>query len=635
MGRHRSRSSRRRFTLLATIAAAALLALTGAWATTTANADPARLLDASATPAVAVDPDPNAVELGVRFSASTAGEISAIRFYKTPSNAGPHTAALWDSRGKLLARASFSDETASGWQTATLDQPIKISAGRSYTASYTVPHGHYAVTENAFTRATRNGQLSIPARGGVYTYSPGRYPTQSYRASNYFVDVSFLADGSGSPTTPPPSTAPASPASTPAPSTTATPPPSSTPTPTPTDGDGQLKPGSHVTVRQLDGGLGYYDQFANGLPSSPDYFPVGVWLESIIQPGDVKTDQAAGINTYVDLTASSDPSIAATLGSYSLTDIPSAVANGYVTTDEADMWTGPGSAPWTGAYPGQGALCLPESAQCGYSVIDTLKRDAPTGSMTYANYGKGIAFWENAAQAKPFVDAVDLVSDDLYWFTDPGICGATTGGWGPGTGVALTDAQCRLAANYGWTIDKVRSLTGGDKPVWGFVEDGHPFTEDDSATITGPQLRAAVWSSIIHGARGIIYFNHDFGGSCISQHVLRDSCGTAIRPTVTAVDAQIAQLAPVLNSPFLDGLVSASGTVDTMAKVYGGSTYIFAGSAQQGAQTVSITSRCGAGTTAEVLGENRSLPVSNGVFTDTFADGNAVHIYRVDASCGL
>ena len=32
---------------------------------------------------------------------------------------------------------------------------------------------------------------------------------------------------------------------------------------------------------------------------------------------------------------------------------------------------------------------------------------------------------------------------------------------------------------------------------------------------------------------------------------------------------------------------------------------------------------------ATVVGEGRSIPITNGRFTDTFADGNAVHIYRI------
>ena len=40
---------------------------------------------------------------------------------------------------------------------------------------------------------------------------------------------------------------------------------------------------------------------------------------------------------------------------------------------------------------------------------------------------------------------------------------------------------------------------------------------------------------------------------------------------------------------------------------------------------------------AAVVGENRTIPVRKGVFSDNFADGNAIHIYRINggSTCGL
>jgi hypothetical protein len=105
---------------------------------------------------------------------------------------------------------------------------------------------------------------------------------------------------------------------------------------------------------------------------------------------------------------------------------------------------------------------------------------------------------------------------------------------------------------------------------------------------------------------------------------------------VTAVNQQVAELAPVLNSPFVDGLLTTTGKVDTAVKAYNGSFYVLAGSAQAGSQSVSFTSECTAATTATVLGENRTIAVSGGKFTDSFADGNAVHLYQLNGgTCGL
>ena len=114
-------------------------------------------------------------------------------------------------------------------------------------------------------------------------------------------------------------------------------------------------------------------------------------------------------------------------------------------------------------------------------------------------------------------------------------------------------------------------------------------------------------------------------------------------------NAAVAALAPVLNSPFAlgyatvnpagwkfgDGRSYASmfGGFDVMAKYSSGHFYIFAMprySATTTNQTATFTIKNTGATTAIVIGENRSIPITNGVFSDTFANGNTVHIYRLD-----
>ena len=74
-----------------------------------------------------------------------------------------------------------------------------------------------------------------------------------------------------------------------------------------------------------------------------------------------------------------------------------------------------------------------------------------------------------------------------------------------------------------------------------------------------------------------------------------------------------------------------------MVKWQGGHFYVFAGSAGATAATGLFSIRCVGNATARVLGENRRIPVRRGSFADSFADGNAVHIYRIDggSACGL
>ncbi len=70
------------------------------------------------------------------------------------------------------------------------------------------------------------------------------------------------------------------------------------------------------------------------------------------------------------------------------------------------------------------------------------------------------------------------------------------------------------------------------------------------ATASPRQARAAVWHSLIAGARGIIYFQHSFSGPCVNHHALRDNgCYQAMIDTITSVDAQIRSIAPALNGP--------------------------------------------------------------------------------------
>lgn len=393
------------------------------------------------------------------------------------------------------------------------------------------------------------------------------------------------------------------------------------------------------SVRPVDGGTEYFAQFNGSLPTSSEFFPVGVWLEGIVSEDDVRLDSDAGINLYVDLTPDSNLELLDGDGPFALSSLASPKTNGAVLADEADMWGGPGDAAWTGNWPGQGEICTPAEKRCGYTLQQQLASGVSDSKMTYSNYGKGVTFWWSDEEAARFVNTYqDVVSADNYWFTDPNICGLGEGAALVGGKRPLTDSECRLAANYGWTVDRVRSLVSpvGSKPVWAFVELGQPFDASTKAT-TGPQIRAAVWSSIIHGARGIIYFNHSFGGECRSFHLLRTPCAQQTRADVLVLNRQLAALAPVLNAPFLDGAVKHSNTVHSAVKVYDGSLYIMSGSAQASGQEVLFELPCLAqgGGTVDVLNEDRTIKVQDGGFRDSFNDGNAVHIYRIDGAAAL
>ena len=145
-------------------------------------------------PQTASNPDAAAVELGTAFTPSRDGTIRAIRFYKGAGNGGTHTGSIWSTQGARLATVTFTNETATGWQTADLAQPLPVTAGTTYVVSYLAPQGRYSVTSGFFNQAWTRGDLTAPAgNNGRFMYGGG-YPEYSYLSTNYFVDVVFARD---------------------------------------------------------------------------------------------------------------------------------------------------------------------------------------------------------------------------------------------------------------------------------------------------------------------------------------------------------------------------------------------------------------------------------------------------------
>jgi Domain of unknown function (DUF4082)/Bacterial Ig-like domain/Bacterial Ig domain/Purple acid Phosphatase, N-terminal domain len=170
---------------------------------------PCSIWDGSATPASEAETtDANAVELGVKFRPTVDGQITGLRFYKGTTNTGTHTGHLWSRTGTMLAEATFSNETPSGWQEVTLSNPVTVSADTTYVASYHAPNGNYAHSRSYFaTSGVDNPPLTALADGvdggnGVYAYGPNRsFPSNTFQSTNYWVDVVFQTNAAD--TTPP------------------------------------------------------------------------------------------------------------------------------------------------------------------------------------------------------------------------------------------------------------------------------------------------------------------------------------------------------------------------------------------------------------------------------------------------
>jgi hypothetical protein len=150
--------------------------------------------------------DASAVELGVKFRADVDGFVTGIRYYKSAANTGTHIGNLWSASGTRLATATFSNETATGWQVVLFSTPVAVTANTTYVASYHTDSGHYAATSGYFLANIDSPPLHAIQNGtspnGVYQYGSSGFPSSSFNATNYWVDLVFTTSG-GADTTPP------------------------------------------------------------------------------------------------------------------------------------------------------------------------------------------------------------------------------------------------------------------------------------------------------------------------------------------------------------------------------------------------------------------------------------------------
>jgi len=195
------------------------------WTFTTANTPPSftcpcSVFHGSGTPGNVNTTDTHSVEVGVRFQSAVSGWVTGVSFYKGSKNTGTHTGSLWSNTGTLLATGTFANESASGWQSLAFSSPVQITANTPYIASYHAPVGYYASSAPFFTSAITAYPLtalqSVAGAGnGLYLYEPGSTspPSNTYNATNYWVDVAFTdtnpGNGSHGGTSPASATTPA------------------------------------------------------------------------------------------------------------------------------------------------------------------------------------------------------------------------------------------------------------------------------------------------------------------------------------------------------------------------------------------------------------------------------------------
>ena len=178
-------------------------------------------------------------------------------------------------------------------------------------------------------------------------------------------------------------------------------------------------------------------------------------------------------------------------------------------------------------------------------------------------------------------------------------------------------------------LDRLARWTGGRQRIWNCIECTH--ISNPKARATPHQVRAEVWMSLVHGSRGLIYFVHQFKPS-FNEHALLDD--PEMLAAVTAINKQVGELAPVLNSPHVPGLASVHSSktdvpIDWMTRRDGRTIYVFAVAMRNAPTRGSFEIKSqSVRTTADVIGEQRHIAIKNGRFEDDFRPYD-VHLYAI------
>jgi hypothetical protein len=171
--------------------------LSGSGSSGVAEAASYSIWPGTVTPGFAYD-NPAPVEVGLRFRSDVSGYVTGVRFFKAPGATGTHIGRLWTNGGVKLAEVMFANETADGWQSATFPTAVAIQASTTYMISYYLGDGNHRFSDtfdffaatgvdNPPLHALKDG---VDGSNGSFSDTGGWF-NQTYRSSNYWVDVIF------------------------------------------------------------------------------------------------------------------------------------------------------------------------------------------------------------------------------------------------------------------------------------------------------------------------------------------------------------------------------------------------------------------------------------------------------------
>ncbi|HWF52291.1 MAG TPA: hypothetical protein VG294_16745 [Solirubrobacteraceae bacterium] len=413
--------------------------------------------------------------------------------------------------------------------------------------------------------------------------------------------------------------------------------------PTTGGGGGSTGMPSGVSLKQIDGGPTYYSHFSNTSAwDNPAFYPISVFDQTLgyngssWDPTSLTAYHNVGVNGFISLYNGYNQSMLNGIQSNSMWVFDNAPAPSYANPitgiqwfDEADGINQCGNMP-SSSLLGESVGCStgyyggsPSATQIGQITADLhgAKGAGDPTRVVYGNYTGGNIAWPAPpnSNSAAYVNAVDIASYDDY---------IITGGYDPDHNLwrQYDDVQnTRAEANY-------------SHPIWAYIEAGNPETSGSWSGITPtPAMETAeAWNLIIGGARGISWFDHSFcscGGMPMSSDTLIDSNSywAPLQAAVKAWDQEVTSIAPVINSPFANGYVTHSGSMNVMAKYNAtqNNFYVFAAPRFNASQNITFTIAGGYSGPVTVVNENRTVQATNGQFTDNFANQTAVHIYQI------
>jgi hypothetical protein len=359
--------------------------------------------------------------------------------------------------------------------------------------------------------------------------------------------------------------------------------------------------------------------YESGFPSDTRFFPIGAWLQS---PRNALKYRAIGINTFVGLWKGPTEAQLAELsrnGMYvvagqnevALYSPNRRIIKGWMQADEPDN----AQPPVFGL--GRYSPCIPAAEVARRS--HAIKARDPTRPVLI-NFGRGVAdpSWHGrgtcTGDVKYYdvaVEGADIVSFDIYPV---------------GSDTPNVKGKLEYVAKGVTNLAK-RILPGQN--VWTVIE---TTALDPARPVKPVEVRAEVWMALIHGARGIVYFVHEWAGGLREDGIFQHP---EIVAEVARINQTIVSLAPALNGADLPNRIDVMSPVPiaNMAKQHGGDLYVFAVAMQDRPSRPRLKVRGIREADAVVLNEGRRIAIKEGVIEDDF-DGYAVHLYRIPLPSG-